>query len=137
MGKKKIKRQPRQPKPKKDNPFEIRTNKKKYDILGQKASKFERGRPGQSRTRANEIRSKTLLSDYERRKKANYGGIVDKRIGENDANLDPDEKNLKRWAAERKATTTLMELNKEDVLTHAGKPLSEIERFDEKDLGLR
>ncbi|CAD5112400.1 DgyrCDS1621 [Dimorphilus gyrociliatus] len=136
MGKKKTKRLPRQPKPKKDNPFEIRVNKRKYDVLGQKTLKHEKGRPGQSRTRANEIRSKSLLNDYERRKKASYGGVIDKRIGENDANLDPEEKNLKRWAAERKATNTLMELDHEDVLTHSGRPLSEIERFDDKDLEL-
>ncbi len=34
------------------NPFEVRINRKKHDILGQKMEKNERGQPGVSRSRA-------------------------------------------------------------------------------------
>lgn len=34
------------------NPFEVRVNRKKHDVLGQRREKGERGLPGVSRSRA-------------------------------------------------------------------------------------
>lgn len=45
------------------NPFEIRVNKKKQDVLGQKMSRGERGMPGVSRSRAIEKVSLEELID--------------------------------------------------------------------------
>jgi len=37
---------------KKQNPFEIKVNKQKHDVLGRKTGKSERGNPGVSRAKA-------------------------------------------------------------------------------------
>lgn len=57
MGKKKapkadLVRQNRKGPVKKYNPFEVKINRQKHDILGRKTGKFERGMPGVSRSKA-------------------------------------------------------------------------------------
>lgn len=37
---------------KKTNPFELKINRQKHDIMGRKATKFDHGRPGVSRMKA-------------------------------------------------------------------------------------
>jgi len=59
MGKKKQKavadqvRRNRGGQNKKVNPFEVKVNRQKHDILGRKVGKFEKGMPGVSRLKAN------------------------------------------------------------------------------------
>lgn len=54
MGKKRVKEVKKKSKSSqiKINPFEVRINKRKYSVLGQKREKGERGLPGISRSRA-------------------------------------------------------------------------------------
>ncbi|XP_052249880.1 nucleolar protein 14-like [Dreissena polymorpha] len=137
MGKKKLKpvadqvRQKRKHLVKKTNPFEVKVNRKKHDVLGRKAGKFERGMPGVSRSKANKRRKMTLLKEYEHQFKSNK--FVDKRFGEHDASLTLEDKMMKRFALERSRTTTKSKfnLNDEEELTHYGQSLADIEKFDE------
>lgn len=45
-------RQKRKGQVKKQNPFEIKVNKQKHNVLGRKTGKFERGNPGVARSKA-------------------------------------------------------------------------------------
>ncbi|XP_052770392.1 nucleolar protein 14-like isoform X2 [Mya arenaria] len=116
---------------KKLNPFEVKINKQKHDILGRKTGKFEMGMPGVARSRANKKRKMTLLKEHEQQFKSNK--FVDKRFGEHDASLSLEDKMMKRYAMERSRTTTKSKfnLNEEEELTHFGQSLAEIEKFDE------
>lgn len=116
---------------KKLNPFEIRVNRKKHHVLGQK-SKSDRGLPGVSRSKAilkvmhvslklffNCIshaskklfictwsppqRKKTLLLEYKRRNKSNQ--FIDRRFGEYDEELAPEEKMMQRFVLEKQVGT--------------------------------
>ena len=89
-------------------------------------------------------RRKTLLVEMQRRKKV--GGILDRRFGENDPTMTPEEKALERFVKEKqrgskKATIFDLEDTEEDQqLTHLGESLSfdKLERtddFNEADLG--
>ncbi|GAB1604253.1 nucleolar protein 14-like [Argonauta hians] len=117
---------------KKVNPFEIKVNKQKHHILGRKLPKNEGGIPGVSRSKANKKRKDTLLQEYLHRFQDNQ--IVDKRIGENDANLSYDEKMNRRFVAEKQKyldKKNIFSLNDEEDLTHYGQSLSEIETFED------
>ncbi|XP_036364777.1 nucleolar protein 14 isoform X2 [Octopus sinensis] len=117
---------------KKLNPFEIKVNKQKHHILGRKLPKHEAGIPGVSRSKANKKRKDTLLQEYLQRFKDNQ--VVDKRIGENDANLSYEEKMAKRFVAEKQKyldKRNIFSLNDEEDLTHYGQSLSEIETFED------
>ena len=89
-------------------------------------------------------RRKTLLVEMQRRKKV--GGLLDRRFGENDPTMTPEEKALERFVKEKqrgskKATVFDLEDTEEDQqLTHLGESLSfdRLERtddFDDADLG--
>ncbi|XP_014778069.1 nucleolar protein 14 [Octopus bimaculoides] len=117
---------------KKLNPFEIKVNKQKHHILGRKLPKHEAGIPGVSRSKANKKRKNTLLQEYLQRFKDNQ--VVDKRIGENDANLSYEEKMAKRFVAEKQKyldKRNIFSLNDEEDLTHYGQSLSEIDTFED------
>ncbi|KAG7174315.1 Nucleolar protein 14-like 2, partial [Homarus americanus] len=86
-------------KEKKHNPFEIHINRVKHDVVGRK-SKDDRGLPGIARAKAVKKRERTLLQEYKVRNKSNV--FVDRRIGENDSNMDPEKKMVLRLAAEKK-----------------------------------
>ncbi|KAL9049652.1 MAG: hypothetical protein Q9162_007113 [Coniocarpon cinnabarinum] len=81
--------------------------------------------------RAHRLRTEKLLPELQRRHKA--GGIIDRRIGENDPTLAPEDRMLQRYAAEgqRKRKSDVFNLEDEDsggaeeMLTHFGRPLSE------------
>ncbi|XP_041369005.1 nucleolar protein 14-like [Gigantopelta aegis] len=113
------------------NPFEVKINRQKHHVLGQKISKHDRGAPGISRSKAIKKRKSTLLQEYKDRFKSNK--FVDKRFGENDAKLSIDEKMLKRFALERERQFERgrYSLNDEEELTHYGQSLSEIEKFED------
>ncbi|CAB4442152.1 unnamed protein product [Rhizophagus irregularis] len=117
------------------NPFELKVNKVKHDVLGKKI-KGVQGKPGLKRQIGIEKRMKTLLVEMENKNKV--GGIVDHRFGENNSNISPEEKFLERFTKERqKRSKSLFNLEEDDDdLTHYGQSLAEIDDFDEPDLVL-
>uniref|UniRef100_UPI00398F5AC9 nucleolar protein 14 n=1 Tax=Pristiophorus japonicus TaxID=55135 RepID=UPI00398F5AC9 len=113
----------------KTNPFEVKINKQKFDILGRK-TKHDRGLPGISRSKSIKRRTETLLKEYRDKGKANT--FVDKRFGEYDTGLTPDEKMAKRFSLERQRLHTkknVYNLNEDEELTHYGQSLADIEKF--------
>ncbi|XP_071089794.1 nucleolar protein 14-like isoform X2 [Haliotis cracherodii] len=119
---------------KKTNPFEVKVNRQKHQVLGRKVAKHDRGLPGVSRSKANKRRKETLLQEYEQRFKSNK--LVDRRFGENDTSLSVEDKMLKRYAIEREKHTggNKFNLNDDEELTHYGQSLSEIEKFDDPEI---
>ncbi|KAG9118306.1 nucleolar complex protein 14, partial [Ceratobasidium sp. 392] len=75
-------------------------------------------------------RKKTLLVEYDERDRA--GGIVDRRFGENDASVAPEERMLERFTKERQRRSKGEAFNLEDdeELTHYGQSLSALDDFD-------
>ncbi|KAF7403186.1 hypothetical protein HZH68_005980 [Vespula germanica] len=120
-----------QQKKKNFNPFEIHINKDKQNVLGRR-NKADRGLPGISRTKAINKRKGTLFQEYKLKNKDNV--FLDKRIGEKNFRMTPEEKAMARFTAERiKAhkKKNIFSLNDEEVLTHRGQTLEEIEKFDD------
>ena len=85
--------------------------------------------------KAYRIRKETLLPEIRRRNKA--GGITDRRIGENDPTLAPEDRMLQRYAAEgqRKRKADVFDLEDEEdggeeMLTHMGRPLNDGNRLE-------
>ena len=70
--------------------------------------------------------------------KDHAGGIVDRRIGENDPTMTPEERMLERFTKERQraSKSVAFNLEDEDELTHYGQSLSKLDDFDEVGLGL-
>ncbi|OWF55050.1 Nucleolar protein 14 [Mizuhopecten yessoensis] len=124
-------RNKQKPSAKKINPFEVKINRVKHDVLGRKISKHDKGMPGLSRSKAIKKREQTLSHEYDQRLKSNK--FVDKRFGENDTNMNVEEKMMKRFALERSHDKSKkFSLNDEDEdLTHYGQSLSEIEKFED------
>ncbi|TSL04222.1 Nucleolar protein 14 [Bagarius yarrelli] len=113
----------------KTNPFEVKINKKKFDVLGRK-SKHDVGLPGVSRSKAHNKRKDSLLKEFRMKHKVNT--FIDRRFGEYDAKMAPEDKILKRFAMERQRTQLkkdMFNLNDEEELTHYGQSLAEIEKF--------
>ncbi|KAF5303825.1 hypothetical protein FQA39_LY09810 [Lamprigera yunnana] len=113
------------------NPFEMHINKRKMKVLGQK-SKHDRGLPGVSRAKAINKRKGTLLQEFKVLNKTNK--FIDKRIGERNSGLTEDDRAMARYAAVRiKAhkKASIFNLANDEVLTHKGQTLNEIERFDD------
>ncbi|KAL6096792.1 nop14 [Pungitius sinensis] len=115
----------------KNNPFEVKVNRKKFDILGRK-SKHDVGLPGVSRSKANNKRKETLLKEY--KQKGRSSKFIDKRFGEYDTQMAPEDKILKRFAMERQRVhdkKDLYNLNEDEELTHYGQSLAEMEKFND------
>ncbi|ESN93747.1 hypothetical protein HELRODRAFT_193948 [Helobdella robusta] len=121
--------------------FEIKVNKQKHHVLGQKLSKYDRGMPGVSKSKSIKKRMETLLVEYQKLNKANQ--FLDHRVDEKEKNLSEDAKAIRRLKLSKK---NLYNLNDDDdfnydddcedddknnQLTHAGKSLSQIENFDD------
>lgn len=84
----------------------------------------------------------------ERQRRQRAGGVIDRRFGENDPNMDPEEKMLERFAKEKQVScrlhgnllqartrnSALYNLEDEDQLTHFGQSLAEIDDFDQTEL---
>ncbi|KAF9894212.1 nucleolar complex protein 14 [Aspergillus nanangensis] len=132
------------------NPFEIKTAAphRKFDVTtrdsGSNAT-APRVRPGVTKSVGEEKRRQTLLRDMNRRNKV--GGIMDRRFGEDDPNMTPEEKAAERFAREsqrkmRKDSMFNLEDDDDDdeefQLTHMGQTLSfgggMNEDFAERDL---
>ncbi|XP_069600842.1 nucleolar protein 14 [Ranitomeya imitator] len=114
-----------------DNPFEVKINKQKFSVLGRK-TKHDVGLPGVSKSKALQKRKDTLLKEYQRRGKTNM--FSDKRFGEYDTKLTPEEKMVKRFALERKkhaTKKTVYNLNEEEELTHFGQSLAALEKMND------
>ncbi|XP_067106491.1 nucleolar protein 14 [Osmerus mordax] len=115
----------------KNNPFEVKINRKKFDILGRK-SKHDVGLPGVSRSKAINKRKETLLKEYKTKDKANK--FIDRRFGEYDTKMDPEDKILQRFALERQRThdkKDMYNLNEDEELTHYGQSLAEMEKMND------
>ncbi|KAM4810152.1 nucleolar protein 14 [Rhinophrynus dorsalis] len=112
-----------------DNPFEVKINKQKFTVLGRK-TKHDVGLPGVSKSKALKKRKETLLKEYQDRGKVSI--FTDKRFGEYDTKLTPEEKMMKRFAMERQRNVekkTLYNLNEEEELTHYGQSLADLEKL--------
>ncbi|KAJ5728611.1 uncharacterized protein N7483_003119 [Penicillium malachiteum] len=117
------------------NPFEIKvgTGRGKFDVTtrdGNSASAV-RERPGVTKSLGEERRRATLLKEMNTRNKV--GGLVDRRFGENDPSMTPEERAAERFAREsqkkmrKESMFNLEEDEDEFQLTHMGQSLS----FDE------
>ncbi|EUC56175.1 Nop14 family protein [Rhizoctonia solani AG-3 Rhs1AP] len=111
------------------NPFDERVTRVKHDVGGRKL-KGVIGRPGVSRQAGLEQRKKTLLVEYDQKDRA--GGIVDRRFGENDATMTPEERMLERFTHERQrqAKGAAFNLEDDEDLTHYGQSLNALDDFD-------
>ncbi|KAH9943198.1 Nop14-like protein [Epithele typhae] len=117
------------------NPFDVKVTKLKHDVGGRKIIGTT-GRPAQSKQAGIEQRKKTLLKEFEQRDRA--GGIIDRRFGENNPTMTPEERMLERFTRERQRTSkgVAFNLEDEDELTHYGRNLSKLDDFDNVGLGL-
>ncbi|XP_069488162.1 nucleolar protein 14 [Ambystoma mexicanum] len=114
-----------------NNPFEVKVNKQKFNILGRK-TKHDVGLPGVSRSKAIKKRTATLLKEHQQRGRSSV--FRDKRFGEYDTKLTPEEKMLKRFALERQRNNekkNLYNLNEDEELTHFGQSLADIEKLND------
>ncbi|XP_058803660.1 nucleolar protein 14 homolog [Phymastichus coffea] len=113
------------------SPFEVHINRDKQKVLGRK-SKADRGLPGVARTKAISKRKNTLLMEYKVRHKDNM--LLDKRIGEKNIHMSEEDKAIARFAAERikgHKKKDIFNLNDDEVLTHRGQSLIDIEKYDD------
>ncbi|KAH7035041.1 nucleolar protein 14 [Microdochium trichocladiopsis] len=133
------------------NPFDLKHNVRgpKFDVTTNRApignaAKGIHGRPSEAKALGEERRRQTLLVEMNRRNKV--GGIEDKRFGENDPTLAPEDKMLERFAREKQRSHkrgSMFDLEDDDEptfgLTHMGKSLSLdgpalVDDFNEDDL---
>lgn len=119
------------------NPFEFKhlTRPKKFDYVSnqpENATKKILGRPGVTKSQGEETRRKTLLPEMNRKNKV--GGILDRRIGENDPTMSLEDRMMARFEREqqRKRGGNVFDLedagDDEVMLTHDGQSL----RFDDE-----
>uniref|UniRef100_A0A0K8UPL9 Nucleolar protein 14 n=1 Tax=Bactrocera latifrons TaxID=174628 RepID=A0A0K8UPL9_BACLA len=124
------------------NPFEVHVNKEKFQILG-RTCKHDKGLPGVSRAKAVRKRRETLAVEYQNKHKSNK--FRDRRIGrfQNSDQLSEDVINARFVAARveqlKQNKASRFNLNDDDILTHRGQTLEEIEHFrdersDDEDL---
>ena len=130
------------------NPFEVKAPARpvKFEVTSNKPKKSGPGRPGITKGLGEERRRGTLLKEIQSRNKV--GGILDRRFGENDPTMTPEQRAAERFAKqnERKAKKNSM-FNLEDgeaeemALTHGGEVLglgdfnmNKRDDFDENDL---
>jgi nucleolar protein 14 len=121
------------------NPFEFKhlSRPKKFDYVTnqpQTAKSKVLGRPGVTKSQGEETRRKTLLPELSRKNKV--GGILDRRIGEEDPTMSMEDKMMARFEREQQRKRGGNAFDLEDAedemeLTHGGKALE----FDEGDIG--
>ena len=113
------------------NPFEIHVNRQKYEVLGRR-TKNDKGLPGISKAKAIKKRKNTLLQEYKVRDKSNK--FLDRRIGEKNRAMTSEDRIMARFTAERMKMHNkkmIFNLADDEILTHRGQSLSEIEKFDD------
>lgn len=113
------------------NPFELHTNREKISVLGRRL-KHDKGMPGISRAKATQKRKQTLGREFLQKNKTNR--FKDNRIGrfgmseEDAANARFIAERLQQYKTKKKESK--FNLNEsEDVLTHKGQTLEEVEQF--------
>ncbi|MCJ1384858.1 nucleolar complex protein 14 [Xylographa soralifera] len=116
------------------NPFEVKVASRgsKFQFVNGDTRSNDRvvGRPGVTKGLGEENRRKTLLVEMQRRKKV--GGILDRRFGENDPTMTPEERAMERFVREKQSggkKGSLFDLEEEvdaeeGDLTHLGQSLS-------------
>eukprot|EP00039_Didymoeca_costata_P028828 m.22237 g.22237 ORF g.22237 m.22237 type:complete len:536 (+) comp7378_c1_seq1:289-1896(+) len=130
---------------KKENPFELRFNKRKHTVLGQR-TKGDVGKRGKSRDLALQQREKTLRVEMQQKHRTNQ--FNDKRFGEYNENLSAEDKMMMRFQLERKRNHerggSAFQLNdgeNEYGLTHGGQALGDFDDYepseDEEDIALQ
>ncbi|CAI4229162.1 unnamed protein product [Auanema sp. JU1783] len=117
----------------KQNPFELKFNKLKFNVLGKKIGKHEHGNISVNRKKAYETREETLGVEMKTFRKANK--LIDKRVGQKDLNKTEEEKDSMRFAMERmrnfkEASKYNLADDEEMTLTHGGSALTDIQRYD-------
>ncbi|KAH7329331.1 nucleolar protein 14 [Stachybotrys elegans] len=122
------------------NPFDLKhAAKPKFEVTSLRSathpSKAILGRPGESKAASEEMRRQTLLVEMQRRNKV--GGILDKRFGEDDPTMTPEDRMLERFAKEKQRShknSSMFDLEEDDEpmegLTHGGKSLT----FEDEEL---
>ncbi|OAL55930.1 nucleolar protein 14 [Pyrenochaeta sp. DS3sAY3a] len=117
------------------NPFEFKhlARPKKFDYVSTQSQNGSKilGRPGVTKSQGEETRRKTLLPEMNRKNKV--GGILDRRIGENDPTMSMEDRMMARFEQEqqRKRGGNVFDLEDGDddvQLTHGGQSL----RFDDE-----
>lgn len=118
------------------NPFDLKHNVRgpKFEVTSNRpaagnAAKGIYGRPTEAKAAGEQRRKETLLVEMQHRQKV--GGLLDRRFGEDDANMTPEEKALERFALEKQRSHKRAVFDLEDDeageafgLTHMGKSLS-------------
>ena len=112
------------------NPFEVKApaRRGKFDVATNKPVKKPAERPGVTRGMGEERRRETLLKELQSRNKV--GGLLDRRFGENDPTMTPEQRAAERFARQqeskmRKTSMFNLENDSEEELqlTHGGKSL--------------
>ncbi|KAK4128807.1 Nop14-like protein [Parathielavia appendiculata] len=116
------------------NPFQFKTNARgpKFEVTTNKptndrAAMAIKGRPGLAKAMGEERRRQTLLVEMQRRNKV--GGLIDRRFGEDDANLSLEDKMIERYTREQQRAhkkSSMFDLEDDEPmggLTHMGRPL--------------
>ncbi|KAF2002842.1 Nop14-like protein [Amniculicola lignicola CBS 123094] len=115
------------------NPFEVKhlSRPKKFEYVTNRPQdakgKKILGRPGVTKSQGEETRRKTLLLEMNNKKKV--GGILDRRIGENDPGMSLDDRMMARFEREQQrkrgggGVFDLEEMDDEVELTHGGRAL--------------
>ncbi|XMA14227.1 hypothetical protein WAI453_007018 [Rhynchosporium graminicola] len=110
------------------NPFDFTTSKKpKFDVTTEHSHKPAIRRPGLQKSQDEEMRRQAYIEEQQTRRKV--GGILDKRFGENDPSMAPEEKMLERFTREkqlRHKNSSAFDLEDDEggELTHMGQSLS-------------
>ncbi|KAF2750840.1 nucleolar protein 14 [Sporormia fimetaria CBS 119925] len=122
------------------NPFDFKTlaRPKKFEYFTNRPedSKKVLGRPGVTKSMGEETRRKTLLPEMSRKNKV--GGILDRRIGEDDPSMSLDDKMMARFQREqqhkRGGNVFDLEEDEDEVeLTHGGKLLFDVDGDEDYD----
>jgi nucleolar protein 14 len=122
------------------NPFEFKhlARPKKFEYVSQNAGDGKKilGRPGVTKSAGEEARRKSLLPEMNRKNKV--GGILDRRIGENDPTMSLDDRMMARFEREQLKgrggnVFDLEDGNDEMQLTHGGEELMFDHEIGEED----
>ncbi|RYP06977.1 hypothetical protein DL764_002800 [Monosporascus ibericus] len=130
------------------NPFDLKHNVRgpKFEVTSNRpptgnAAKGINGRPSEAKALGEERRRQTLLVEMNRRNKV--GGILDRRFGESDPTMAPEDKMLERFAREKQRShkRSIFDLEDDEPsegLTHMGQSLSLdgpalVDDYDEED----
>ena len=120
------------------NPFEFKhlSRPQKFEYATTNAKPKVLGRPGVTKSAGEETRRKTLLPEMNRKNKT--GGILDRRIGENDPTMSLEDRMMARFEREqqRKRGGNVFDLedgDEEVELTHGGQALKFDDEIGEED----